>query len=186
MPELRPVDKLRYLDAVIKETLRIYPAIPMSEPRTAPPKGAEIYGYEILAGTICSLQPYTENRDPRVFPDPEKFDPERWMIDLESDQYKLMNRTMWSFSSGGRMCIGLQYARSRSWADDSLAMAQMQICLAATYRKYYTRISPKTKDADMEVDDGITSAGPIVTSPLATTNVKAHHCWMEFHDANDM
>jgi len=41
-------------------------------------------------------------------------------------------------------------------------MAQMQICLAATYRKYYTRISPRTTDVDMEVDDGITSAGPIV------------------------
>ena len=41
-------------------------------------------------------------------------------------------------------------------------MAQMQICLAATYRKYYTRISPRTTDAMMEVDDGITSAGPIV------------------------
>jgi hypothetical protein len=65
-------------------------------------------------------------------------------------------------------------------------MAQMQICLAATYRKYYTRISPKTKDADMEVDDGVTGAGPIVTSLLATTNIKAHHCWMEFHDAKDM
>jgi hypothetical protein len=41
-------------------------------------------------------------------------------------------------------------------------MAQMQICLAATYRKYYTRVSPKTTDASMEVDDGISSAGPIV------------------------
>ena len=41
-------------------------------------------------------------------------------------------------------------------------MAQMQICLAATYRKYYTRVSPKTTEASMEVDDGISSAGPIV------------------------
>jgi hypothetical protein len=65
-------------------------------------------------------------------------------------------------------------------------MAQMQICLAATYRKYYTRISPKTQDADMEVDDGVTGAGPIVTSPFPTTNIKSHHCWMEFHDAKDM
>ena len=49
-------------------------------------------------------------------------------------------------------------------ADLSLAMAQMQICLAATYRKYYTRISPRTADAMMEVDDGITGAGPIVST----------------------
>jgi cytochrome P450 len=108
IPALRPVDKLAYLDAVIKETLRIYPAIPMSEPRVAPPKGASIYGIDVPPGTICSLQVFTENRNPRVFPDPEKFDPERWMISHESEQYKEMNRTMWSFSSGGRMCIGLQ------------------------------------------------------------------------------
>jgi len=145
MPELRPVDKLRYLDAVIKETLRIYPAIPMSELRTAPPKGSEIYGYEIPAGTMCSPQPYTENRDHQVFPDPEKFYPERWMIDPESEQYKLMNRTMWSFSSGGRMCIGLQYVLSRSCADGSLAMAQMQICLAATYASIIHGSHPKRK-----------------------------------------
>ena len=48
----------------------------------------------------------------------------------------------------------------------SLAMAQMQICLAANYRKYYTRISPRTTDDMMEVDDGITSAGPIVCFSL--------------------
>jgi hypothetical protein len=41
-------------------------------------------------------------------------------------------------------------------------MAQMQIGLAAIYRKYYTRIDPRTTDASMQVDDGITSAGPIV------------------------
>ena len=113
MPALRPVDKLPYLDAVIKETLRVYPAIPMSEQRTAPPKGATIYGIHVPQGTICSLQPYTENRDPRVFPDPEKFDPERWMIDHDSEHYKEMNRRMWAFSSGGRMCIGLLYANKR-------------------------------------------------------------------------
>jgi len=110
IPALRPVDKLPYLNAVINETLRVYPAIPMSEQRVAPAKGATIYGYNIPAGTICSLQPHTENNNPRVFPDPEKFDPERWMIDHESEQYKEMNRTMWTFSSGGRMCIGLQYS----------------------------------------------------------------------------
>ena len=84
----------------------------MSEPRVIRDSNKEvsIYGIRILPGTICAMQPYTENRIPEVFPDPEKFDPERWMIPKDSEQYKAMNRTMWSFSSGGRMCIGLQYA----------------------------------------------------------------------------
>jgi cytochrome P450 len=70
---------------VIKETLRVYPSIPMSEPRVVPPNGTMIYRYEIPGGTICSLQPNTENRDSGVFPDPDKFDPERWMLDHESE-----------------------------------------------------------------------------------------------------
>ena len=50
-------------------------------------------------------------------------------------------------------------------------MAQMQICLAATYRKYYSRISPKTTPDMMEVDDGITSAGPIVLHLQTRANI---------------
>jgi Cytochrome P450 len=166
MPSLRAADKLPYLDAVIKETLRVYPSIPMSEPRVVPPKGTMIYGYEIPGGAICSLQSYTENRDSRVFPDPDKFDPERWMLDHESEKYKEMNRTMWTFSAGGRMCIGSQYDSLTHSTNRSLAMAEMQIALAAIYRKYYTKISPMMNDAMMEVDDGITSAGPVVHSPI--------------------
>jgi len=110
IPPLRPIDKLPYLNAVINEGLRYYPAIPMSEPRVLedPSKEVSIYGYKIPTGTICSMQPYTENRIPEVFTDPDKFDPDRWMIPKESDEYRAMNRMMWTFSSGGRMCIGLQ------------------------------------------------------------------------------
>lgn len=48
------------------------------------------------------------------------------------------------------------------FADFSVAMAQMQMVVAAIYSKYKTQISPKTTDASMEVVDQITSAGPIV------------------------
>lgn len=111
LPPLRAIDKLPYLNAVINEALRVYPVIPMSEPRVLldPSKEVRIFGYRIPSGTICSMQPYTENRTPSVFPDPDNFYPERWMIPKESEQYKAMNRMMWSFSSGGRMCVGLQY-----------------------------------------------------------------------------
>jgi len=109
--KLRAVDKLPYLNSIINEALRVYPAIPMSEPRVIlePGKEVSIYGVRIPPGTICSMQPYTENRIPEVFPDPDKFDPNRWMISKDSEHYRAMNRMMWSFSSGGRGCIGLQY-----------------------------------------------------------------------------
>jgi hypothetical protein len=48
----------------------------------------------------------------------------------------------------------------------SVAMAQMQMVIAAIYAKYNTRISPRTTDESMEVVDQITSAGPAVQPQL--------------------
>jgi len=47
-------------------------------------------------------------------------------------------------------------------SDISLAMAEMQLLVAAIYNKYLTKVSPKTTDADMEFDDQVTLSGPTV------------------------
>lgn len=110
LPSVLDTDKLPYLDAVLKETLRMYPINAGSQPRIAPAgKPIEIYGTQIPPGTICEMQALSLNRDPAVFDDPDVFNPERWMIPRESSKFKEMNRQIWSFSSGQRMCIGQQY-----------------------------------------------------------------------------
>jgi cytochrome P450 len=55
---------------------------------------------------VVNMSPYSLHRNAEVFPEPLKFDPERWLGPTE--QVALMNRWFWAFSSGGRMCIGLQ------------------------------------------------------------------------------
>jgi cytochrome P450 len=110
LPSVADVDKLPYLDAVLKETLRLYPINAGSLPRLSPPgKPTVIYDIEIPPGTICEMQALSVNRDPDVFENPDAFNPERWMIPRESVKFKEMNRQLWSFSSGPRMCIGQQY-----------------------------------------------------------------------------
>lgn len=104
-PTAEAVDKLPYLDAVIKETLRLYAPLPASEPRSLPVH-TTIDGYTIPAGTVVSMSPYTLHRNPEVFPEPLKFKPERWLG--ESGDLTEMKKWFWAFSSGGRMCIGLQ------------------------------------------------------------------------------
>jgi cytochrome P450 len=100
-----PFDKLPYLDAVVNEGLRCFPAIPMSLPRYVPAGGRTIDGYFLPARTIVSCQAYSTHRlDQRVFPDPEKFDPERWTKEGEADRKRLF----FAFASGGRGCIGKQ------------------------------------------------------------------------------
>lgn len=97
---------LPYLDAVVHEGLRCFPAIPMSLPRLAPPGGAVVDGVPVPAGTVVSCQAYSVQRlDGDVFPEPDRFDPARWM-QPEGDAER--KRHLFAFSHGGRGCVGKQ------------------------------------------------------------------------------
>jgi hypothetical protein len=106
IPTVEASDKLTYLDAIIKETLRLYAPLPASEPRSLP-VATTIDGYLIPARTVVSMSPFSLHRNSSVFPKPLVFDPERW-FGKEEDVTE-MKKWFWAFSSGGRMCIGLQY-----------------------------------------------------------------------------
>jgi cytochrome P450 len=98
------LDELPYLDAVIKEGLRLFPPIPMSLPRYVPEGGRSISGYDIPGGSIVSCQAFSMHRlDESLFPNPQQYDPERWM---EEKGLAERNRMFFSFASGGRGCIG--------------------------------------------------------------------------------
>lgn len=100
------LDELPYLDAVIKESLRCFPPIPMSQPRYVPSSGRIIDGYVIPAGTIVSCQAWSVHRlNEDIFPDGEVFRPERW---LATEKVVDMNRVFFAFGAGGRGCIGRQ------------------------------------------------------------------------------
>lgn len=104
LPTPEACDKLPHLDAVIKETLRLYAPLPASEPR-AHPQDVTIDGLLIPAGTAVSMAPFNLHRNPKVHREPLKFDPDRW---LSSGQELAEMKWFWPFSSGGRMCIGIQ------------------------------------------------------------------------------
>jgi cytochrome P450 len=65
------LNSLKYLKAVINETLRLYGAAPGSQPRVVPPQGATLGGYNFSGGTIVSTQAYSLHRDPDIYSDPE-------------------------------------------------------------------------------------------------------------------
>lgn len=100
-------DKLPYLDAVVMEGLRCFPAIPMSLPRYVPAGGRTIDGFFLPGGTTVSCQAYSTGRiDTNVFPNPDAFLPDRW-LEPEGDAER--KRLFFAFASGGRGCIGKQY-----------------------------------------------------------------------------
>ncbi|KAH7386429.1 putative benzoate 4-monooxygenase cytochrome P450 [Cadophora sp. MPI-SDFR-AT-0126] len=135
-PSSKDTNALPYLGAVIKETLRLYGAAPGSLPRTVPSGGRTLGTYFIPEGTTVSTQAYTLHRNPRIFPSPLQFKPERW---LEPTQE--MKDAWMPFGGGSRICIGLHLAQSEL----SLAAAKFfKECSTATVR---------TRDEDMELEN---------------------------------
>lgn len=101
-----PLDDLPFLNAVINEGLRCFPAIPMSLPRVVPAGGRTIDGYALPEMTVVSCQAFSIHRiNDDVFPEPDTFNPDRW---LSKDGDAERKRLQFAFSSGGRGCIGKQ------------------------------------------------------------------------------
>ncbi|KAI1432335.1 cytochrome P450 [Xylaria sp. CBS 124048] len=140
-------DKLAYLDAVVLEGLRCFPAIPMSLPRYVPRGGRTIHGFFIPEHTIVSSQAYSAHRiDQTVFPQPDLFRPERW---LEGKGAFDRKRLFFAFASGGRGCIGKH-----------LALAEMKILLRDVYSRFTTLPDGSITDRDMEMADQLISSQP--------------------------
>lgn len=113
-PELADVPQLHYAEMVLAEALRLYPpAWAIGRMAKAP---FELGGLEIPAKSICILSPYLVHRDARWFPDPEKFDPERWTPEARESRPKF---TYFPFGGGTRVCIGERFA----WMEGVLVMA---------------------------------------------------------------
>ncbi len=71
------VPKLSYTQRVITETLRLYPSTWILTRRTT--AEVELGGHRLAPGTNILFSPYALHRDPDSFPDPERFDPDRWL-----------------------------------------------------------------------------------------------------------
>ncbi|QQK39618.1 Cytochrome P450 [Penicillium digitatum] len=104
MPTADKLEKLPYLRAVVKESLRISHGAPGRLPRTVPSSGATLCGCYIPPGTILSLSHYVYHTDGSIFQDPTTFKPERWL----GNDFKYLDRHLVSFSRGSRGCIGIK------------------------------------------------------------------------------
>lgn len=101
--------KLVFIQAIIKETLRMYPPAPLSAPRELS-ESCTIGGYEIPKGTRLIINLHKIQRDPKVWSEPSEFMPERFLttykdVDVRGQHFELM-----PFGSGRRSCPGTSFA----------------------------------------------------------------------------
>ncbi|KAJ5728196.1 cytochrome P450 [Penicillium malachiteum] len=123
----RKVRKLPYLSAVIKEALRMSSPFPGRLPRVVPPQGTELNNEFIPGGTIISISSrcILDNED--LFPEPEKFMPERWM----GENSRSMERWMIAFGKGSRSCLAMNLAYLKMYTMISVIFSRFDLRLVS-------------------------------------------------------
>ncbi|KAJ7888412.1 cytochrome P450 [Mycena olivaceomarginata] len=165
IPDIKILNGMEYLNAFIKEGLRIYSAAPSLLERVVPVStsknfacadGFDLMGYALPPGTIIATQAWSMHRDPAVFQSPETFLPERWLpayaagskeegtADAESEAARLarMASHMMPFGTGSRICGGV-----------NLAHNIMRIVLVAVLRNFEVEAAPGTDEKSMDMRD---------------------------------
>jgi cytochrome P450 len=105
-PAYDDLPRMSYLEQVVKETLRLYPPAIGVFARQAV-SDVEIGGYPLKKGSMVQLLSYVTQRDPRWFPDPERFAPERFAPERVDT---IPAFAYFPFGGGPRVCVGNQFA----------------------------------------------------------------------------
>jgi cytochrome P450 len=147
---------LPFLDCVIRETMRMYPMIPGPLERYL---GREITvaGFNVPVGVVASTAAYDQGRLADVYPEPEKWKPERW---LKADDRMKLN---WiPFGYGSRACPGA-----------NLAMTELKYMVGTIFRRFRVVLPPGHEQDTLELSD-VFAAGS-----------KTGHVWLKFEEMDN-
>jgi cytochrome P450 len=109
LPSFQALDALPLLDAIVLESLRVYPASQAPQFRVTPPGGCTIeQRFHVPGGVQISTAVFCMHRNEEVFPNASAWEPERWMQG-DGAQLEEMKRWFWAFGSGPRTCIGRHF-----------------------------------------------------------------------------
>jgi cytochrome P450 len=116
-PTIEDIPRLPYTNMILTESMRLYPPIWRMCRQVINPY--EVESYVLPPGSVLVMSQYVVHRDPRYFPDPLTFNPDRWTSELEAT---LPRGAYFPFGPGGpRQCIG----ESFSWTEGTLVMTTL-------------------------------------------------------------
>ncbi|MEW6731701.1 MAG: cytochrome P450 [Acidobacteriota bacterium] len=149
LPNTDDLARLRYTDMVLAESMRLYPPAWGLGRRAL--NDYPVGGYIIPANSIVFVSQYVMHHDPRYYPDPHVFNPERWHPEAQAARPKF---SYFPFGGGPRQCIG-----------DSFAWMEGVLLIATYAQKWRMRLVP---------------GHPVATQPLVTLRPK-HGMLMTVH-----
>ncbi|GAB2269814.1 hypothetical protein Dimus_004732 [Dionaea muscipula] len=147
------LEEMKYLKAVMKETLRLHPPVPLLVPREST-KDIQLNGYDIAAGTRVFINAWAIHTDPAHWEEPEEFRPERFLdssVDFKGQDFQLI-----PFGAGRRGCPGI-----------SFSVASIELVLANLMHRFDWALTAGTQGAtlDMSETTGLTAhrKNPLIT-----------------------
>jgi cytochrome P450 len=134
--QLPDLNNLTYLNAVLLESMRIYPPVAITLPRVVPEDGEVIAGGFVPAGTTVGINHFACYHDARNFHRPEEFLPERWLPETQNQYpYSQDNRNcLQPFSFGPRNCLG-----------KNLAWAEMRLIATKLLLQFDMKLDPSSR-----------------------------------------
>ncbi|KAL9248452.1 Flavonoid-6-hydroxylase-like protein [Drosera capensis] len=141
---------LVYLQAIIKETMRLYPAGPILAPRESV-TDCIVAGYHVPARTRLMINLWKLQNDPKVWPNPSEFQPERFLTSHQNVDVWGQNFELLPFGSGKRMCIGINFS-----------LQIMALILGSLLHSFHISL-PSGKPIDMSESSGLSN---IKATPL--------------------
>lgn len=129
LPRIEDLPALKYTEMVFAEALRLYPPAWVIGRRAL--RECEIGGYVVPEDTLVLMSQYVMHRDSRFFPDPLRFDPERW---TQGEREARPPFAYFPFGGGARRCIG-----------EGFAQMEAVLLIATLARRWRLRLAPDQK-----------------------------------------
>ncbi|KAI8127249.1 putative cytochrome P450 4aa1 [Lucilia cuprina] len=120
-PSMQDLRDMRYMEMCIKESLRLYPSVPLIARKLG--EDVRLAKYTLPAGSNVFICPYATHRLEHIYPEPEKFDPERFSPENSEKRHPY---AFLPFSAGPRYCIGNRFA-----------IMEMKTVISRLLRSYY-------------------------------------------------
>lgn len=161
------IPSLHYLQAVVKETLRLHP--PASIITRLSREDCKFGGFDVPKGTLAVVNSHSVMRDPEVWDNPDEFYPERFLLAIPKEEAddkmgrKGQDLNFWSFGGGRRKCPGV-----------NLAFSLINATVAAMVQCFDWKLdgAEYMARANMEVTSGVTMsmAHPLLCLPVVHFN----------------